>query len=82
MLILYAGMKYDYGKREQGYSYEHYNFYDSLRNMGHDILYFDFMTLMQDHSKEWMNRRLREIAKTEKPQLFSRKELLSEFSHG
>jgi spore maturation protein CgeB len=69
MLILYAGMKYDYGKREQGYSFEHYNFYDSLRNMGHDILYFDFMTLMQDHSKEWMNRRLREIAKTEKPQL-------------
>lgn len=69
MLILYTGMKYDYGKREQGYSFEHYNFYDSLRNMGHDILYFDFMTLMQDHSKEWMNRRLCEIAKTEKPQL-------------
>ncbi|MGH9424683.1 MAG: CgeB family protein, partial [Terriglobia bacterium] len=69
MKVLYVAMKYDYGKEEQGYSFEHYNFYHSLSHMGHEILYFDFMTLMQKHGREWMNRRLLEVAKTEKPDL-------------
>jgi spore maturation protein CgeB len=58
MRILYAAMKYDYGKPEQGFSFEHYNFYHSLLYMGHDILYFDYMTLMQQHGRDGMNRRL------------------------
>jgi spore maturation protein CgeB len=62
-------MKHDYGNAEQGYSFEHYNFYDSLHRMGHDILYFDFMSLMKEHGKEWMNQRLREVAKAERPDL-------------
>ena len=69
MRILYVAMKYDYGRRNQGPSFEHYNFYDCLLNMGHDILYFDFMTLMQEHGRTWMNNRLMEVAKTEKPDL-------------
>lgn len=69
MLILYAGMKHDYGRSEQGYSFEHYNFYHSLLCMGHDILYFDFMTLMQENGRDWMNRRLREVLRLEKPDL-------------
>lgn len=69
MFILYVALKYDYGKPEQGYSFEHYNFYHSLLHMGHDILYFDFMTLMQEHGQEWMNLRLLEVAKAEKPDL-------------
>ena len=69
MRILYVAMKYDYGKEERGYSFEHYNFYHSLLHMGHDILYFDFMTLMQEHGRDWMNRRLLEVAKAEKPEL-------------
>ena len=69
MLILYCGMKYDYGRPAQGYSFEHYNFYDTLVNMGHDILYFDFMTLLQQHGRSWMNRRLLEVARSEKPVL-------------
>jgi spore maturation protein CgeB len=69
MLILYVAMKYDYGKPEQGYSFEHYNFYHSLLHMGHDILYFDFMTLMQQHGRDWMNRHLLEVARAEKPDL-------------
>jgi spore maturation protein CgeB len=69
MRILYVGMKYDYGKPVQGYSFEHYNFYHSLFNMGHEILYFDFMTLMQEHGKEWMNRRLLDVVEAEKPDL-------------
>ena len=69
MRILYVALKYDYGRIEQGYSFEHYNFYDSLLHMGHDVIYFDFMTLMQKHGKDWMNRKLLEVTKTEKPDL-------------
>ena len=69
MRILYAAMKYDYGKPEQGLSFEHFNFYHSLLHMGHDILYFDYMTLMQQHGREWMNRRLQEVVASEKPDL-------------
>ena len=69
MRILYVAMKYDYGRPEQGFSFEHCNFYDSLVHMGHDILYFDFMTLLKDHGRESMNRRLAEVAKTEQPDL-------------
>lgn len=67
MLILYVALKYDYGKPKQGCSFEHYNFYNTLLHMGHDILYFDFMTLMQKYGRGWINRRLLEIVKTEKP---------------
>jgi spore maturation protein CgeB len=69
MRILYAALKYDYGKPEQGFSFEHYNFYHSLLHMGHDLLYFDYMTLMQKHGRDWMNKRLKEVAETEKPDL-------------
>jgi spore maturation protein CgeB len=69
MRILYAAMKYDYGKPEQGLSFEHYNFYHSLLHMGHDILYFDYMTLMQQYGRDGMNRRLKEVAASEKPDL-------------
>ena len=69
MRILYAAMKYDYGKPEQGLSFEHFNFYHSLLHMGHDILYFDYMTLMQQHGRAWMNRRLQEVVASEKPDL-------------
>ncbi len=69
MLILYVAMKHNYGKPEQGYSFEHHNFFDSLRHMGHDIIYFDFMTLLQKHGKNAMNRRLREVVDTHRPDL-------------
>ena len=69
MLILYVALKYDYGRPEQGYSFEHYNFYNSLHSMGHDILYFDFMTLMHERGQKAMNRQLLEVAKAEKPDL-------------
>ena len=69
MRILYAGMKYDYGRPEQGFGFEHYNLYDSLRHMGHDVLYFDYMTLVQKHGRDGMNRRLLEVSRAEKPDL-------------
>jgi spore maturation protein CgeB len=69
VLILYAAMKYDYGKPAQGFGFEHYNFYDSLRNLGHDLLYFDFVSLAQKLGRRWMNRRLLEVARSERPAL-------------
>lgn len=67
MRILYAAMKYDYGRPEQGFGFEHYNFYHSLLHMGHDIVYFDYMTLMQKHGRDGMNRRLLEVSRSERP---------------
>lgn len=69
MRILYVAMKYDYGRPEQGESFEHWNFYDSLRRMGHTILYFDFMSLLPKLGREAMNRKLQEVVRAERPQL-------------
>lgn len=69
MRILYVAMQYDYGDRSRGYGFEHYNFFDALHNMGHDLLYFDFASLLQQYGRAAMNRRLREVAKAEKPDL-------------
>ena len=62
-------MKYDYGQRDSGLSFEHCNFFDALEAEGHEIIYFDFMTLWNDHGREEMNRQLLEIARREKPDL-------------
>lgn len=69
MKILYAAMKYDYGIPERGFSFEHYNFYDTLCAMGHDIEYFDFYTLFQAHGREKMTRMLKERVADRKPDL-------------
>jgi len=67
MKILYCGMEFDYGEQARGRSFEHYNFYESLCGMGHDLLYFDFMELERTLGREAMNRRLLETVRAEKP---------------
>ena len=72
MKILYIGMKYEYGKKELGHSFEHYNFYDSLVKMGegkHRIIYFPFDKIMREVGKDKMNEKLLETVKKEKPNL-------------
>src|SRR5437763_17123208 len=69
MTILYVASKYDYGNREQGLSFEHYNFYDTFDNLQCDIIYFDFMSLYHELGKAKMNRRLAEIVRTEQPDM-------------
>lgn len=69
MRILYAGMKFDYGKPAQGLSFEHWTFFETFRNMGIDIIYFDFMMLMEKYGREKMNRLLLETVNAEKPDL-------------
>jgi len=69
MRILYVAPKYDYGKPEQGYSFEHYNFYDFFQRSGHQVIYFDTLSLLKELGKDAMNRRLLEMAKAEQPDL-------------
>jgi len=69
MKILYAALRYDYGRPEQGPSFEHQTFYDTLRRLGHEIVYFELDTVMQEHDRAWLNRRLWELAKAEDPDL-------------
>jgi spore maturation protein CgeB len=69
MKILYVAMKYDYGDKARGLSFEHVTFYDSLVNVGHDLIYFDFMTLFQEQGFDSMNRLLWETVVGERPEL-------------
>lgn len=69
MRILYVVHKYDYGQPERGFCYEHYNFYQSLVAMGHEVQYFDFPTLVDQLGRNGMNRRLLETVQSEKPDL-------------
>jgi len=58
--ILYVGIKYDYGHREWGLSYEHYNFYKTIEAMGYSLIYFDYMSLAQKYGTTKMSELLRE----------------------
>jgi spore maturation protein CgeB len=69
MKIMYVAPKYDYGKYERGLSFEHYNFFDTLYNMGNEIVYFDFMEILGKVGKAQMNRLLLETVDAEKPEL-------------
>ena len=72
MRILYVASRHSYGRPELGLSFEHWNFYHALVNMGHDILYFDYRGLKRHLGREGMNRRLQEVADAERPDvLFS-----------
>lgn len=41
MRILFAALQYDYGVRERGFGFEHYNFYEPLLALGHDVRFLD-----------------------------------------
>ncbi|MFA7653838.1 MAG: glycosyltransferase [Candidatus Magasanikbacteria bacterium] len=72
MKILYIASRYDYGKVERGYSFEHYNFYESLikmENGRHQVVYFAFDEIIKEFGRETMNKKLLEKVKEEKPDL-------------
>lgn len=58
MKILVAVMEHTYGDPKREYSYEYFNFYQSLQKMGHEVELFDFMGEMQALGKEGMNQKL------------------------
>jgi spore maturation protein CgeB len=41
MRVVFAAHRYDYGRPERGLSFEHFNFYEPLVHLGHDVTYFD-----------------------------------------
>lgn len=71
MKIVVFLMKYDYGVKERGYSYEYYNVYLPLCDVyGSDnILLFDFFSEFKKLGKEKMNIRLKEFIQSEKPDM-------------
>ena len=69
MKILYVAMKCDYGDESRGLSFEHVTFYDSLVNMGHNLIYFDFVTLFQEQGFQEMNDLLWQTVLRERPEL-------------
>lgn len=72
MKILYAALKYDYGDPARGYSFEHYNFYDSLVKMDqgkHEILYFPFDEIGALLGHDGRNKKMKEVVQSEKPDL-------------
>lgn len=72
MKIVYCALKFDYGKPERGYSFEHYNFYGSLEAMDqrqHEITYFPFDEKLREKGREEMNHELLRVVKELKPDL-------------
>lgn len=58
MKILLACMLYTYGDPKREYSYEYFNFYLSLKQMGHEVELFDYATEIAVLGKEAMNEKL------------------------
>jgi spore maturation protein CgeB len=69
MRILYVAAKYDYGKIEQGLSFEHYNFYEFFRRSGHHVTYFDSVGSFERLGREAADRCLLELVEAERPEL-------------
>lgn len=69
MKILYAGMKYDYGDKDRGLSFEETNFYDSLIKMGYTVIPFDFMTLIKEFGRDEMNKMLLDEVQKHQPDI-------------
>ena len=57
--ILYVERRYDYGNRNRGLSYQHFNFYHTLLNMDFSLIYFDYDRIIQRYGKK-MSQMLRE----------------------
>lgn len=51
--VVFAGMKWDYGFRERGLSFEHTNLYDAMRRLDAvDVHHFDFMESFREGGHE------------------------------
>ena len=69
MKILLVCMQYDYGDPDRGLSYEYNNFYLSLRDMGHDVIIFDYMEELRRRGRMEMNRYLQRTVIEYQPRL-------------
>lgn len=58
MKILLACMLHTYGDPKREYSYEYFNFYQSIKQMGHEVELFDYMGELRASGKTGMNQKL------------------------
>jgi len=69
--VLYVGMKYDYGDKARGLSFEHRNFYHSLnsysKKQNWDFVHYDFMERGLEVGLDLMTQELFELTKKERP---------------
>ncbi len=69
MKIIYTGVQYSFYKKEYGLSFEHNNFYLSLKNLpGVEVLYFPFDRILEVGKKRF-NQELKEAVDREQPEL-------------
>ena len=69
MKILLVCMEYDYGDPSRGRSYEYYNFYQSLKDLGNEVSLFDYMAELKRLGKAEMNQQLLDPVQSSKPDL-------------
>ena len=62
-------MEYDYGDPSRGHSYEYYNFYQSLKDLGHQVTLFDYMAELKRLGKSEMNHQLLALVQSSRPDL-------------
>lgn len=64
-------MKYDYGVETRGFSFEYYNVYLPLCDIigKENVILFDFFSEFKNSSKSAMNKKLKELILSEKPNL-------------
>lgn len=67
MKVLLLCMQYDYGEPSRGYSYEYFNFFLSLKALGHDVTLFDYMGELKALGKRGMNHKLLRIVTQVRP---------------
>lgn len=58
MKILIVCMLHTYGDSKREYSYEYFNFYQILKQMGHEVEIFDYMAEIRVLGKAGMNQKL------------------------
>lgn len=58
MKILIVGMLHAYGDPKREYSFEYFNFFHVLQELGHEVEYFDYMGEIKAYGKAEMNVRL------------------------
>lgn len=68
--VLFVGMRWDYGIKDRGPSFEHQNFYDVLRHMdGLDVRAFDFKSIHQEGGADRVAVELRRTVDEYRPDL-------------
>lgn len=58
MKILLSCMLHSYGDMSREYSYEYFNFFQTLQHMGHEVELFDYAEEIHTLGKETMNQKL------------------------